>query len=308
MEKCSIIYNPISTGFNLNILNSIAYKFKTKGFKPKLIKSKFAGHVPKIIKSENGNTDLIVTIGGDGTIGEAIQGFQGQKQDSLYSHISTGTANDVCHNFGLNKNPISSAQLILEGTEQTMDIVTANDYAFGYVSCFGAMTNIPYETKLSLKKYLGKNGYIVSAFPEIIKLLTHKIDTYNITYTKDGKTINCNCLLGAVSNSKGFGGIDIYPDANIDDGLFEVMILKNIKKDLIISLVIDYLTNNINLKNYSDYIDVFKTDNLDICFNGQPPVKPIDNDGDIAPFTLNEDNDTLNFKTNGKVKMLLPKH
>lgn len=307
MEKCSIIYNPISTGFNSSILENIKKKFQAKGIKAKLIKSRFAGHVPEIIKEENENADLIITLGGDGTIGEAIRGFQECKQSALYSHISTGTANDVRNNFGLDSNPNKATDLILEGEEQTMDIVTVNDVAFGYVSCFGALTNIPYETKFALKKHLGKNGYIISAIPEILKLLTGSIHTYNITYDKNGEEITGECLLAAISNSKGFGGIDVYPNANIDDGNFEVLIIKKISSELIGALLHDYLNNNFDLNNYQNHLDFFTTDNLTITFNEQVPEKPIDNDGDMASVSLDDNNRTLNYKTNGKVKMLLPK-
>lgn len=307
MERCTIIYNPVSTGFKPLILDSIKNKFQGKGFKPKLIRSKFSGHIPTIIKEENESTDLIVTLGGDGTIGEAVRGFQECEQNALYSHIPTGTANDVLNNFGLDNDPISAADLIITGNEQTMDIVTVNDTAFGYVSCFGALTNIPYETKLSLKRHLGKNGYIISAIPEILKLLTGNIHTYNITYNKNGKTITDDCLLAAISNSKGFGGIDIYPDADIDDGKFEALIIKKINSELVKALLHDYLNNDFDLTKYKEHLDFFKTSDLTITFNEEIPSKPLDNDGDMASIKLDENNRSLNYRTSGKVKMLLPK-
>ena len=91
-------------------------------------------------------------MGGDGTVGEAIQGYKGIDQKSYYSHISTGTSNDIAPNFNLPKNdPIKSAQLILDGQPCEIDIISSNGKPFGYVSCFGFLTNSPYETSYNLK-------------------------------------------------------------------------------------------------------------------------------------------------------------
>ena len=306
MSRCSIIYNPVSTGFNIEDLKHIVKIFEQYNFSVKLIESRRAHHVQSIIPIENDNADLLVTIGGDGTFGDAIQGFQSCEQNALYSHIATGTSNDICMNFNLDSNPVCSSILILEGEVKPIDVVSVNNHAFGYVSCFGAFTDVPYRTKLSLKQKFGKNGYLISAVPDIFKLLTRNIPMYDISYTKNDQTINTKCLLGAVSNSKGFGSVKIYSDANIDDGIFEVAIIKEINQKLAYSLIRDYFSNNIHLENYSEFIDVFKTDNIDICFNGNPPIMPIDNDGDKAPFILHEKKDTLSYRVNKKIKMLMP--
>ena len=83
-------------------------------------------HIQSIIQLENDNTDLLVTVGGDGTFGDAIQGFQCCEQNALYSHIPTGTSNGVCMNFHLSPSPVCSAMLILEGSEKPIDVVSVN--------------------------------------------------------------------------------------------------------------------------------------------------------------------------------------
>lgn len=304
MKKCSLIYNPVSSGFNENILNGVSNAICNGGYDLNLLESKSAGHVVELVKQAN-DSDLTISMGGDGTVGEVLKGYKEINQNSYYSHISTGTSNDVAGNFGLlKKDPIKSAELILNGTPHEMDSISVNNEPFAYVSCFGFLTNVPYDTKLSLKRRFGKFGYVIRAFGHD---LLKKRPNYKVRYTIDDSKKDIKCILGAISNSKAFGGVDVYKDAKIDDGLFEVLLVKDINFKVMLSLIKDYFTKNyIDLSQYSNFLTSLKTDNINIEFLEDIPVHPIDNDGDRADFILDESNRTLDYHYDGKIKMLLP--
>lgn len=306
LKTCSIIYNPISTGFKPSHLSFIADRCLEKGLKPKLCQSERAGHVVSLVRDENVPSNLILTMGGDGTLGEALKGFD-DEQLALYSHISTGTANDTKQNFGLDKTSITgSIDLILNGKVRNLDVVCVNDEVFGYVSCFGAFTHIPYNTPNKLKKMFGKAGYGMAAVPSIFDSFRNGIPSYQVTYESNGVKKTVPCLLGAISNSKGFGGVNVYKNAKLDDGKFEVLLVNSISSKLLFDVVNDFYHNNIDLDRYGDSLSVFQTDDLAIHFDEDIPSYKIDNDGDEASFSLNDNNRTLHYKTKGKVKMLLP--
>lgn len=304
MKKCSLIYNPVSSGFSNKTLDEVSSVIYNKGYDLNLLESKKAGHVVELVKEANDGY-LTISMGGDGTVGEALKGYKEIEQQSYYSHISTGTTNDVAANFGLLKNePVESAKLILNGNPHKIDTLSVNGESFAYVSCFGFLTNVPYDTKLSLKRRFGKFGYIIRAFSHD---LLAKRPNYKIRYTIDGVKNDATCILGAVSNSKAFGGVNIYKDAKIDDGVFEVLFLKDINLKVMLSMIKDYFVkNSIDLSQYSDFLVSVKTDNIEIEFLDLLPVHPIDNDGDRAEFEINENNRYLNYHYDGKVKMLLP--
>lgn len=304
MKKCSVIYNPISSGFNNEILNKVSNLVYDNGYDLTLLESKKAGHVVDLVRKANDGY-LTITMGGDGTVGEALKGYKEIEQKSYYSHISTGTTNDVVANFGLlKKDPVKSAELILNGTPHEMDAISVNNESFAYVSCFGFLTNVPYDTKLSLKKRFGKFGYVIRAFSHD---LFKKRPNYKIRYTIDGVKTDTSCILGAVSNSQAFGGVNVYKDAKIDDGLFEVLFVKDINLKVMLSLIKDYFgKNSIDLSQYSNFLTSVKTDNVEIEFLEQIPVHPIDNDGDRCELGLDENNRCLDYHYDGKIKMLLP--
>lgn len=303
MKKCSLIYNPIATSFNSKQLDTVCNLIIDKGYTLELLESNYAGHVTELVKEAN-DSDLTISIGGDGTVRDAIMGYQNITQHSLYSHIPMGTTNDIAANFHLlKKDPIASVKLILGGQENSFDMVSVNGEAFAYVSCFGYLAKVPYETSWKLKRVFGKGGYIIRAFTHD---LLHKPVNYKLAYTIDGKTKVTNCLFGAVSNSKGFGGINLYPRAEIDDGVFEVLFLNELNFKCLGSLIIDYFKGDIDLTKYSRILTHVVTDNIKISFEDKIPVNSIDNDGDRANFCLDEDNNCLDYHYNGKIKMLLP--
>ena len=100
MKKCSLIYNPVSSGFNRDKLNIICGLISNRGYNLDVMESKYSGHVVELVKEANAG-DLTISMGGDGTVGEAIQGYKGIEQKSYYSHISSGTSNDIAPNFRL---------------------------------------------------------------------------------------------------------------------------------------------------------------------------------------------------------------
>ncbi len=305
MKKCSLIYNPVSSGFSEKTLKEVSNVISNKGYDLDLLESKRSGHVVDLVRAAN-DSDLTISMGGDGTVGEAIRGYKGIEQNSLYSHISTGTTNDMAANFRLLKdNPVKSAEMILNGNPCGLDIVSVNDEVFAYVSCFGFLTNVPYETSYKLKKNFGNFGYVMRAFShDMLK----KIPKYKISYTIDGIEKDADCILGIVSNSNGFAGIDIYKDVNLEDGLFEVLLVHDINLKSMLKLIREYFKNSVDLTKYSDMLTMTKTDNLKIEFLDKTPVYPVDNDGDMANFKLDENNRCLQYRYEGKVKMLLPKN
>ena len=131
---------------------------------------------------------------------------------------------------------------------------------------------------------------------------------YNISYKTDKIEGNCDCILGAVTNSKGFAGIDLFPNAKLDDGKLELLIIKEINAKTIVKLFNEYLKNQIDLSKYSDCIITDSSSNINIKFNKIYPNYPIDIDGENSFIIPNYVDDTLEFKTSKKIKVLLNKN
>lgn len=302
-NSCALIYNPKATKFNEETLKR-AYLMIAElnhGADIKFCKSEYPGHLIDLVK-ENNDRDLIITLGGDGTVSEAYKAFGDIKQNAIYAHLSVGTTNDMATNFNLYKNkPLKSLEkLLTESTIQDVDMLKMNDKTFAYISAFGYLAHVPFETNPKLKKKLGHLAYVATAAPDFTK-----IQHLNTTIEIDGKEQDTNCFLGMISNFVESAGVKLHPYADPTDGIFEVLLLKKITPKAFMEIFPQYLMGKIDLRKYSDFVDIIQTDNIKFTFHDLPNYD-IDNDGDKANADLNEFNNTLTYQTDKKIKILMP--
>lgn len=314
MKKICIIYNPKATMVNNDVLESLRENLECQNMDVLFLPSQYVGHVQHLIKIINKQADLIITLGGDGTLGEAFKGFNEVEQKAFYTHIAMGTANDTADNFGFDKvsalNNIELLSNIDRFNLQSVDMMMLNNEPFGYVSAFGTFASLSYKTPSFLKKTFGKTGYYVftglTALAEVPNLVHKPLD---LTYECNGKIVNTKALTVIVSNTKTFAGFKLYPKADITDGLFEVTVLKSIPYKQLTGILGDFFgseAKGFDINNYPLNIDTFKTDHFNLKVHGKNGFQHFNNDGDDFTLYMNDDEE-LEYKTMKKVKMLLPK-
>ena len=242
-----------------------------------------------------------MTMGGDGTVGEVYKVYNESKQKGVYSHIPTGTTNDMARNYDIiSKKPEMVIRDILSGEIVELDSYKVNDITAAYTSTFGYVSHVPYITKPWLKKNFGHAGYVISAIPYLIK----KPERYNITYETDNLSGSDNFILGAVSNSVGFVGIKIFKNADLKDGKIELLLLKDISPELIRKIFLDYLKDDIDLSKYEDYVVTDSSSSIKLTFNDSYPSFPIDIDGENSYECPSKDKPSVDFKIGNKIRVL----
>lgn len=293
IKKCEIIYNPVSTGFKENDINLIAKTMKENNIIPNFKKSMYEGHLIELVKESDDNDTLVITLGGDGTVGEAYKAYNKIDQKGLYAHVPTGTTNDMAKNFDVRyKDADKIVKDILNGDVELFDSYKMNDEIVSYTSVFGYLAQVPYVTNKNMKKRLGHAGYVLSAFPYIIKSPEH----YLIEYETDNIIGQANCILGAITNSKGFAGINLYKNVSLNDEKLELLLVRNANPKLIASLVSDYISNTIDLNKYKDYLIMDSSSNIRLTFKETYPKFAFDNDGEKSNEIITYGNDTVIYK------------
>lgn len=311
--KAAVVYNPNATGMNEEVLRSMDMTLNDQGLDVLNMESSYPGQTIELVKRANEVSDLIVTMGGDGTLGEAFRALGDISQKAMLAHIATGTANDTANNLGLYQGSVYSSMRLYENLNKCIvvdaDMITANKVPFSYVSCCGTFTNLTYETPKSFKKTFGKMGYYVfsgliglSCLPDLI----HK--PLKISYEVDREIRITSALTMIVSNTKTFAGFKLFPGAKIDDGIFEVTLLKGLPGKRTPQAIMQLLYKDgekFDIHKYSEYIETFQTDDFKVIFENGDPRLGFNHDGDHAFVSLNDDN-SLEYKVSKKVKMLLP--
>lgn len=231
MKKLLFVYNPHSgKGLIKNKLCDILDIFAKAGYEMTVCPTQHAMDGYDKVCEADGRYDLIVCSGGDGTLNEVISAVMTHRMAKpKIGYIPAGSTNDFAKSLGIPKDMVKAAKLISNDNSFLCDIGVMNERFFNYVAAFGAFTDVSYKTPQSMKNVLGHQAYIV----ESLKSLS-KIKAYNMKVTCNDITITGNYIYGMVANSKSVGGMKGITGKNIllDDGLFEVILVREAKNPL----------------------------------------------------------------------------
>jgi len=184
------------------------------------------GDAVNIVKENGSEAHKIICCGGDGTLNEVITGLMTAKLKIPIGYIPTGTMNDLAHALNLSTRTKKALYDISNGYIRDHDIGSFNnDQYFSYVASFGAFIKTAYATPQWIKNLTGRIAYFFHSLLQIGDIRPHTVKVI-----ADGKEIEGDFIYGSVSNSTVIGGGSIKftkAGVNFDDGLFEVMLIRN---------------------------------------------------------------------------------
>ena len=189
--------------------------------------TKYSGHAGDICKYVPGETDLVVCVGGDGTLNEVIDGMIESGKNIPIGYIPAGSTNDFATTLKLSKDIKKAALDIAKGVEKCIDVGRFDDRHFTYVASFGAFTRSSYSAPQSVKNVLGHLAYVLQGIQDIPSI---KAEHARIV-CDDGTTYEDDYIFGAVANSTSVGGIISFKEAlvSMNDGKFELLLIKKPK-------------------------------------------------------------------------------
>lgn len=202
--------------------------------------------------------DFILCSGGDGTLNEVISGVMKSERKLPVAYIPSGTTNDFAHSLNIPDNPDKALQSILTGQCYPVDIGSFNERYFTYIAAFGAFTEVSYETPQQYKNIFGHAAYILEGMRHI-----KNIQSYRLTVTYNGNTITDNFIFGMISNTAYVGGLLSMNDFSLDDGMYEVTLIRTPGNPIELQKVFSSLLN-ISQDIDTDHVMYFKTSDIKI--------------------------------------------
>lgn len=161
----------------------------------------------------------VIVVGGDGMVHLAAQ-------ELAHTHIPlalvpAGTGNDFARTLGYNlESPLESLEYALQNSPIAVDLGLANGEFFAEILSTG-FDSVVNERANKFRRIQGRMKYNIAI---LLVLSTFQPKLYR--FRVDGVTFESKAMLIAVSNGVSYGGgMRITPDASIDDGQFDVMIL-----------------------------------------------------------------------------------
>ena len=224
MKKLLFIINP-KAGLkkNKSYIDDAVNVFEGAGYKVGIKYTKKRLDGTYIAKEYSCKVDMVVCMGGDGTLNEVIAGMMEAQSKTPLGYIPAGSTNDFATSLGLKSDPKQAATFIMSNKSRPLDMGSFNGRQFVYTASAGIFTKTSYSTPQELKNRLGHFAYILHGVRELfhIRRLKLKIELEDKTY--EGKYI-----FVAINNATKVGGIMKLDEdfVKFNDGVFELMLIE----------------------------------------------------------------------------------
>ena len=224
MKELLFIYNPKAGRAAIgNHLGEIIDIFTKAGYEVTVYPTQCQGDGEVKAKERCNDFSRIVVSGGDGTLDEIVTGIREAGSAIPIGYIPAGSTNDFARSLGLPRIMKKAASIAVSDKVFGCDIGRFNDRYFAYVAAFGLFTDVTYETDQRRKNVFGYAAYLAEAVKRL-----QSVESIPLRISYDGNILRDNFLVGMISNSDSIGGIKgiAGPDVKLDDGLFEVLLVK----------------------------------------------------------------------------------
>ncbi len=263
-QKLLFIFNPHSgKGQIKNNLVDIVDIMVKAGYDVTIYTTQARADATRKIMEEAANFDRIVCSGGDGTLDEVVTGLIKSDTNTPIGYIPAGSTNDFANSLGIPKEMVKAAEVAVGKNPFPCDIGDFNSDTFVYVAAFGLFTEVSYKTSQQLKNIFGHVAYIMEGAKHL-----HDILSYNMQVEYEEHVFQDEFIYGMVTNSVSVGGFKgmTGTDVKLDDGVFEVTLIKKPHNPIELNEILACLTNMID---DSDLIYSFKTNEVKITAREQ---------------------------------------
>jgi len=225
-KRMMLLVNPnAGKGGYKAVLSDILGIFCAGDWLPTVFFTQHAGEAPGLVTEYAGDYDMVVCIGGDGTLSEVAGGMMRRDDDQRpIGYIPLGSTNDVARTLGLSSRPAEAAEQILRGAPYRFDIGQfGTDSYFTYVAAFGAFTEVSYATPQEMKRTLGHLAYMLEGLRSL-----PKITDFHAIVEHDSGVLEDDFVFGAVTNSTSVAGlVRLDTDTvSLNDGMFELLLVR----------------------------------------------------------------------------------
>ena len=252
--KTKFIVNPIAgLGKQKNIKKILDRYLDKNRFNFDIIYTEKHLHAKELAKQAvKEKYDLIISVGGDGTLNQISSELIGT--NVAIGVIPAGSGNGFGLHFGIKKNIKKAVKQLNNSEIKKVDTATANGIPFVNVSGVGFDAHIA-----KLFSTLKKRG-LINYLKLIVQELNYKSKEYDIEFEHQVRKLNA--ILISFANASQYGNnFKISPKSNIEDGLLDFVIVKDLPKWEIPFLLFKIA---IGKANKCKYIEIIRTKKMKI--------------------------------------------
>jgi YegS/Rv2252/BmrU family lipid kinase len=224
-EAVAVIINPISgAGRRPDVARQraeLATAFLySRGINGEVFVTERGGHARELAQAALGRgVTLCIAWGGDGTVNEVASALA--FTSASMAIVPAGSGNGLSREVGIPFDPMSAFETAVSGRDRLIDAGEIEGRLFFNLAGVGLDARVAHQFAATGLARRGFRRYLEIASTEIFTRSRHEYDI-----TIDGQLRRSHVLLATIANGREFGnGALIAPDARVDDGLLDVVIV-----------------------------------------------------------------------------------
>ena len=198
------------------------------------------GHLTELAREAAADADLLVAVGGDGTVNEVVNGIAGL--DVELALIPRGTGGDFVRTFGIPRKLDRAVEVALRGRTRVIDLGRGRyrswagedeESYFANIASAGMSGAIAKRTNETSKALGGKVSY---AWATVAVFSRWRSDEVRVRVDGTEQAGRMHDVIVANGRYLG-GGMKMVPEAEPDDGLLDVLLIGDLtKRDLLLTM------------------------------------------------------------------------
>lgn len=285
--KHLFISNPVSGATNPRLVlePKIKKAAKALGVEYEIRCTEYAGHAVQIAKqaAESGQPVRLYACGGDGTLNEVLRGAMGH-DNAETACVPCGSGNDFVRNFGTQQDFLNLEDL-MQGEVRVLDVIRTQYGIAAAICSAGLDAQVAYGIP-KFRRLPGMGGemaYKLSILTSLCSHLGHKLRVVT-----DQETFEDDYLMMAICNGQTYGGgFKASPEADMQDGLLDLVMVKKLSRLRIAGVVNTYkkgqhIKNGEVIPEMQEILTFRRVKKVSIqALDGRPIV--VTQDGECAP-------------------------
>jgi YegS/Rv2252/BmrU family lipid kinase len=223
--KLSLIANPSAGGGRTGrALNGVEQTLSRLGLEHHTELTRSLEHARELAADAAAAGEVAVAFGGDGLIG-AVAGAL-RHTDGVLGVLPGGRGNDFARALGIPLDPAAACEVLARGAVREVDLGIVGSRTFiGIASCgFDSDANrIANETRVV-------RGNLVYAYGAIRALLSWRPAQFDVTIDGDASRRVTGYTVAAANSMAYGGGMLLAPEASLEDGMLDVVIVGDVPK------------------------------------------------------------------------------
>jgi diacylglycerol kinase (ATP) len=228
--RALLVHNPTAAGGRAGrLLPAVAARLRADGVEVQQHPTRSLEDARLAACEAAGAVEVVVAVGGDGTVGACAGGLAdaGPAAHAALGVVPAGGGNDAARTLGLPvADPLAAAALLPRLRRRRADLARVGERGYLIVAGAGFDSEVNRVANQRLAWAPGRVRYVGAL---LVQLVVGRPAGFRLTL--DGQAHELRAWFITVANSQSYGGgMRIAPDARLDDGLLDVVVVGDLSK------------------------------------------------------------------------------